>query len=118
MANWCSNIVIFKGEAILLNRVKFLFDQLAKKEKTENKGQLPDFIKADDGYFFEIWTLANILNYETRWSPNTDVLKQVADHFGIGFFYEYVEPMNGIHGKINYHNGVLTQTDRNLKHKT
>lgn len=115
MANWCSNIVTFHGDKIQVNRTMFLFKQLERKEEAENKGQLPDFISAEDGYFFEIWTLANILNYETRWSPNTDVLKQVADHFKVEFLYEYVEPMNGIHGKIAYRNGVLTKTDRKFK---
>ncbi len=115
MANWCSNIVIFHGEKIQVNRTMFLFKQLERKEKAEDKGQLPDFVNADDGYFFEIWTLANILNYETRWSPNTDVLKQVADQFGVEFSYEYVEPMNGINGKIAYRSGVLTQKDRKFK---
>lgn len=115
MANWCSNIVSFHGERIRVNRTMFLFRQLARKAKAGDKGQLPDFITAGDGYFFELWTLSNVLNYETRWSPNTDVLKQVADHFGVEFSYEYVEPMNSIHGKITYRNGVLTETERKFK---
>ena len=111
MANWCTNIVSFHGEKIQVNRTMFLFKELERKEKAEEKGQLPDFVKAEDGYFFELWTLGNILNYETRWSPNPDFLKQVADHFGVEFSCEFVEPMNGLHGKIHYKNGVLTQTD-------
>jgi hypothetical protein len=115
MPNWCSNIVEFSGETVPLNRVHWLFTQLEKKEKTENCGQLPDFIQSDTGYFFEIWTVANVLTYETRWSPNTDIVKQVADHFGLGFSHEYAEPMNGIHGRVMYKDGVLQTQFHQLK---
>jgi len=107
MANWCSNIVIFKGGN--LGEVLRLFELLIQQEKEEGAGQLPYFIDVKDGYMFELWRISNVVNYETRWSPNTDIVKQIADHFQVDFIHEYVEPMNNIHGKISYENGVLTQ---------
>jgi len=112
MPNWCSNIVVFRGSSVQLNRIKRLFDQLAEKEKAEKKGQLPDFIQADEGYFFEIFTIGNALNYETRWSPNTDIIKKVADHFGVDFVHGYDEPMNGERGKVYYIGCVLCQYEK------
>lgn len=93
----------------------FLFKQLAEKEHRENKGQLPDFITVDEGHFFEIWTLGNVLNYETRWSPNTNILKEIADHFHLTFYHEFAEPMNGVYGKVHYADGVLAYIGKTLK---
>jgi hypothetical protein len=107
MPNWCSNIVVFKGAPEKLREVKKLFANLILLEKAENSGQLPEFIKEEEGYFFELWMIANVINYETRWSPNTDIIKQVADHFEVDFIHQYAEPMNGIHGKVYYTDGVL-----------
>jgi hypothetical protein len=75
---------------------------MMKKEKSEDKGQLPDFITAERGYFFELWRMGNIVVYETRWCPNTETLKQIADHFGISFTHQFSEPMTGILGQVNY----------------
>ncbi|MEO7216339.1 hypothetical protein [Mucilaginibacter sp.] len=107
MANWCSNIVSFKGDKQSSLQITKLFNQLMAQEKAQERGQLPEFITDEDGYMFEIWRIANVVTYETRWSPNTAIVKAIADHFQVDFIYEYVEPMNSIHGKLSYSNGEL-----------
>lgn len=107
MPNWCSNIVVFKGTPEKLREVKKLFANLILLGKAEDSGQLPEFIIEEEGYFFELWMIANIITYETRWSPNTEIIKKVADRFGLDFIHEYAEPMNGVHGKVYYTDGEL-----------
>jgi hypothetical protein len=97
--------VIFKGKWEGLLRAEQLFDEMMKKEKSEDKGQLPDFIIAETGYFFELWRMGNMVMYETRWCPNTETLKQIADHFGISFTHQFSEPMTGILGQVYYSDG-------------
>jgi hypothetical protein len=107
MANWCSNWVMFFGEQSSLEQVGTLFGQLAEKEEIENCGQLPGFITEDDNWFFDIRWEQGALQYDTRWVPNTAAVKDVADHFGLGFFYQYMETGNLIFGEATYENGVL-----------
>jgi hypothetical protein len=54
MANWCWNRVEFTGSEFALKGVELLFHEMAEKEKRENKGQSPDFIKEEKDWFFQI----------------------------------------------------------------
>jgi hypothetical protein len=48
---------------------------------------LPDFVDdSNGGYFFEVYESdTGVFNYETKWSPNTEAVKQIAEHYNIDF---------------------------------
>lgn len=93
MPNWCSNCVQFEGSATTITKMEKYFSQMAKKEKKENKGQLPEYANEQNGWLFEIRWEDGVLNYETRWAPNADVIKLIADHFKVSFIHSFDEPM-------------------------
>ena len=102
MANWCSNMVGFTGEPGQLAKLNVFLLVMIERQKKNGNGQIPDFIKGDSGWLFDIQWDSEVLRYETRWSPNMEVLKQLADRFEVGFVYSYSEPMNKIAGTIIY----------------
>ncbi len=108
MPNWCSNNVKFEATAKQLKKLQRLFENLSKKERDEECGTAPDFIEADTGYFFCTRWEENVLYYETRWSPNTDVLVSIADCFKVDFIHEYEECGCLIFGIATYKDGLLT----------
>jgi hypothetical protein len=110
MANWCSNTVEFIGEHSQFEYLKILFEAMASKEKKEEKGQLPAFTHFDSGFLFDIRWEDGVLNYETKWAPNIEVLVAIADHFKVGFIYSYAEPGMSIFGETTYKDGILTDT--------
>lgn len=70
------------------------FRKMITKEQNENCGQLPEFISDESrGYFFDIvWEEGDcIFNYQTKWSPNTEVLKHIAERFNVDFILDYEE---------------------------
>lgn len=119
MANWCSNSVMFLGEQSQLIELEKLFNEMAEKERAENKGQVPPFIEEDGNWLFEISWDFDTLNYETKWSPNIELIKEVARHYDVGFVYGYCETGNGIFGEATLENGefqdiFLEQADFDL----
>ena len=109
MANWCSNTVEFIGEHSQFEYLEVLFTAIAAKEKKEGKGQLPLFVnERDSGYLFDTRWEGGILYYETKWSPNFEVMKRIAEHFSIGFIHRYAEPGNMVYGEATYKDGVFT----------
>ena len=91
MANWCSNSVAFEGNEIALEHVKLEFIKMQLRENEENCGQLPEFISDKNrGYFFDILLEDGdcIFNYQTRWSPNTEILLQIAEYFKVDFILQ------------------------------
>ena len=112
MANWCSNSVAFEGNEIALEHVKLEFIKMQLRENEENCGQLPEFISDKKrGYFFDILLEDGdcIFNYQTRWSPNTEILLQIAEHYIVDFIYNYEEIGNQIYGVSVYSNNELTE---------
>ena len=112
MANWCSNSVAFEGNEIALEQVKLEFVKMQIRENQENCGQLPEFISDKNrGYFFDILLEDGgcIFNYQTRWSPNTEVLTQIAERFNVDFILDYEEIGNQIYGVSVYSNNELTE---------
>ncbi|RWY47381.1 DUF1281 family ferredoxin-like fold protein [Mucilaginibacter gilvus] len=107
MANWCSNSVEFIGEHSQFEQLTSLFQAMAKKEKKEERGQLPTFVKEERGHLFCIRWEDGILNYETKWAPNTNIIVQIADKFGVGFKLNYTEPGMEIFGESTYTDGCL-----------
>jgi hypothetical protein len=111
MANWCYNRVEFTGSTFALTGVKLMFEELAEKERAEQQGQLPEFIEEKGGYFFDLLVEDEVIYYETRWSPNIDRLREIADYFDIGFIHNYEESGNCICGEATYKGKVLTEVD-------
>lgn len=107
MANMCRNMAVFTGEQSQLEKIAMLFTHMAIKEKQEEKGQLPSFVKPDKDWFFNIEWDGDTLFYDTRWSPNFNAMKQVADHHLVGFILDYTETGNLIYGQATYEQGEL-----------
>lgn len=111
MANWCSNTVAFKGNKKAIGKIQKLFKTMAEKEQTEEKGQLPDFIPLYNGYFFDIYQNegdTGIFQYQTKWSPNLEIVQKIAEYYKVNFVQDYEEMGNLIYGKAMYKNGKLT----------
>ena len=108
MANWCNNTLVFEGHPKAIEQINGLFKSMAEKQKTEDLGQLPDFVQDTDGvYFFDIYQ-DDYIQYQTKWSPNTEAVKQIAEHFKVGFTQDYEELGHSIYGKTIFEDGVLT----------
>ncbi|ALM50816.1 hypothetical protein AMR72_15180 [Flavobacterium psychrophilum] len=110
MANFCSNRVAFEGSKTAIQHIQALFEGMRQKEEQTGKGQLPDFIEREDGYFLDLYCEEGdigIIQYETRWAPNTEILKIIADHHNIGFVLDYEELGNLVFGRTTYSQGEL-----------
>lgn len=97
MANWCSNTLAFEGNETALEQIKSKFRRMINLERSEQCGKLPDFVNPKDGgYFFDIiWDEGDcIFNYQTKWSPNTDILIQIAKRHNVDFIHDYEEMGN------------------------
>ncbi|MFP9114718.1 hypothetical protein ACLI1A_12320 [Flavobacterium sp. RHBU_3] len=110
MANFCSNRVAFEGNTTAIQQLQALFEGMRKKEEETGKGQLPEFTGLDHGYFLDLYCEEGdigIFQYETRWTPNTEILKVIADHYAVGFTLEYEELGNLVYGRTTYLKGEL-----------
>ncbi|MES2446588.1 MAG: hypothetical protein V4546_05365 [Bacteroidota bacterium] len=110
MPNWCNNIVQFTGEPQKLEELNQLFEAMAVREKETHEAQLPSFVKAEQGYLFDTYLDSGTLYYDTRWSPNTDIIVQIADHYQVDFLHQYSELAMGVFGEATYEAGVLKET--------
>ena len=112
MANWCSNGVAFEGNDTALEQVRLEFLKMKLRENKESCGQLPEFISdKNKGYFFDV-SLENggcNFNYQTRWSPNTEILLLIAEYYKVDFIYYYEEIGNQIYGVTVYSNNELKE---------
>ena len=114
MANWCNNTVVFEGTDEAIEQITQLFKSMAEKEQKEDCGQLPDFVQDTHGDYFFCISQDNestgVFQYETKWSPNTEAVKQIAEHFKVAFTHEYEELGCLVYGKATFENGTLTET--------
>jgi hypothetical protein len=110
MANMCSNTVVFEADENQMQSLQNLFLKMAEQEIKESKGQIPPDIEDNGEYMFDIRWDEQVLYYETRWSPNIDTMRQVADKFHISFTYDYEERGNMVFGQAEYRSGNLTDT--------
>jgi hypothetical protein len=111
MANWCNNKVTFNGNQESLEKVSNLFQTMIENESKGNIGQMPEFIEREYGYFFEIYqdeTDECTFEYETRWSPNIEILWTIANHYNVQFVLDYEELGCMVFGKTIYENEILT----------
>lgn len=109
MANWCQNWVNFSGEESQINKMKSLFKAMEIKEKEMNEGQIPSFMKEPkQDWFFNIYAdETDTISYETKWSPNTYDLVEIANHFRLSFEHMYEESGNNIFGKAVFTSGNI-----------
>lgn len=121
MANWCSNTLVFEGNPEAIEQIQQLFMAMAEKEEAEEMGQLPYFTTIYNGYFFDIyWNTDNesIFQYQTKWSPNLEIVQQIAEYYEVSFILDYEEMGNLVYGRATYQNGTLTDiylTDEDLE---
>lgn len=112
MANWCRNTVVFEGKPEAIEQVQQLFKAMAEKQEKENCGQLPDFVEdGNGGYFFDIYQdddVTGIFQYETKWTPNTEAVIQIAEHFKVDFTLDYEELSCLLCGRKIFEDGILT----------
>ena len=111
MANWCSNTVAFEGVSETIEQIKWLFQAMATKEQQEQKGQLPDWVNQHNGgYFFDLYSdkdNTEVFQYQTKWSPNIEIVQEIAKHYKVDFVQDYEEMGNLIYGQTIYRNGIL-----------
>ena len=107
MADFCCNTVRFVGNITNMQELQELFAAMAEKETETQQGQLPPFVEATEGYMFQTALEDGVLFYQTKWSPNFEVIKQIADLYGLGFYMSYDELGNMIYGEALYENGKL-----------
>jgi hypothetical protein len=112
MANWCSNTVIFGGNPETIEQIKWLIQAMATKDQLEQKGQLPDFVNQHNGgYFFDLYfdnEETEVFQYQTKWSPNIEIIQEIAEHYKVNFMQEYEEMGNLIYGRVIFENSKLT----------
>ncbi|WP_395763082.1 hypothetical protein ACH34F_08015 [Elizabethkingia anophelis] len=112
MANWCSNTVVFEGKPETITAIQKLFQLMKKEEEETEEGQLPEFISKDnDGYFFNIyWNEGDEgqFQYETKWSPNIEIIQKIAEHYDVNFTHDYEEIGNLVYGRATFFDKVLT----------
>lgn len=112
MANWCSNTVVFEGKPETITAIQELFQLMKKEEEETEEGQLPEFISKDNGgYFFNIyWNEGGEgqFHYETKWSPNIEIIQKIAEHYDVNFTHDYEEIDNLVYGRATFFDKVLT----------
>lgn len=112
MANWCSNMVVFEGKPEAITAIQELFQLMKEREEKTELGQLPEFIKdKNSGYLFNIyWNEGDEgqFEYETKWSPNIEIVQKIAEYYGVGFVQVYEELGNLIYGRATYRDNVLS----------
>lgn len=112
MANWCSNTVVFEGTPEAIIAIQELFQSMKEKEEKTEQGQLPEFMEdTNGGYFFNIYWYENDegqFQYETKWSPNIEVLQGIASLYKVNFVQDYEEMGNLIYGRATYRDGILS----------
>ena len=112
MANWCSNTIVFEGNEEAIKQIEKLFQTMKSKEEQTKQGQLPDFVTDEKGgYFFNIYSNegdTGIFQYETKWSPNTEILQKIATYYQMNFIQDYEEISNLVYGRASFINNLLT----------
>ena len=112
MANWCNNTVVFEGKPEAIEQIQQLFQMMKSKEEKEKQGQLPDFVPdTNGGYFFNIyWNESDegVFQYETKWSPNLEIIQKIAKQYKVNFIQDYEELGNMVYGRATFSDKLLT----------
>ena len=112
MANWCSNTVVFEGTPEAITAIQELFQSMKEKEEKTEQGQFPEFMEdTNGGYFFNIyWNEGDEgqFQYETKWSPNIEIIQKIAEYYQVDFVQDYEEMGNLVYGRATYRDGILS----------
>lgn len=111
MANYCSNTVVFEGTPQAIEQIQQLFRAMADKENKEGCGQLPDFIDGkQEGYFFDLYfdEHTDVIDYQTRWSPNIEIVQAIAEHYDVEFQLDYEQMSDCVYGRALFADKLLT----------
>ncbi|OYD40849.1 DUF1281 family ferredoxin-like fold protein [Sphingobacterium cellulitidis] len=112
MANWCSNTIVFGGNEEAIKQIEQLFETMKRKEQQTNQGQLPDFVTdKNGGYFFNIYSNEDdigIFQYETKWSPNIEIVQKIAAYYQVNFVQDYEEISNLVYGRATFTDKLFT----------
>jgi len=112
MANYCSNTVLFLGEPSAVAELRQLFWEIERQQKLTRMYYLPDFVMDGTGYVQDISFNGQWINYESRWTPNLNLLVQLAERYQVEFISGFDEMTNGIYGEALYSNGRLQSVYR------
>ena len=107
MANYCSNSVLFLGDAATVAEIKDVFANIEREQQRTQHYHLPDFVTGDKGHMLDICFNEDWINYESRWQPNLDLLVQFAEHYKVDFINRFDEMTNGMYGEAVYQNNEL-----------
>lgn len=110
MPNWCDNTVWFEADQATMQTMKEMFLQMAEQERATNNGQLPPFVIVERDWFYAIRWEEEALYYETRHSPNIEVLQEIADHYNAHFTVKFDEMGDLQFGRATYADGILNST--------
>lgn len=112
MANWCFNTIVFEGNEETIKQIEQLFQAMKSKEEQTKQGQLPEFITDENGgYFFNIYSNegdTGIFQYETKWSPNIEIVQKTAAYYQVNFVQNYEEISNLVYGRVTFTDNVRT----------
>lgn len=112
MANWCSNTIVFEGNEEAIKQIEKLFQAMKSKEEQTKQGQLPEFITDENGgYFFNIYSNEDdtgVFQYETKWSPNIEVIQKIAAYYQVNFVQDYEEISNLVYGRVTFIDKLFT----------
>ena len=112
MANYCSNTVLFLGDQNAVAELRQLFWEIERQQKLTRMYYLPDFVMDVTGYVEDISFNGQWINYESRWTPNLNLLVQLAERYKVEFISGFDEMTNGIYGEALYSNGRLQSVYR------
>jgi hypothetical protein len=101
MPNWCSNSVVFSAAVANLEKIRNLFEEIQQKQKNSDHYHLPDFVESKQ-YIQDIVVLDNRISFESRWSPPTSLLMEIADFYHAGFVNRFHEMTNRLYGESRY----------------
>ena len=106
MGNWCFNKVKFNGGQTAVDAVTGLFKLLEARQKAQKQLNVPDFMPAENN-FRDIEVGNEHVYFRSKHRPDVDTLKNIADHFQLGFTDRYEEPDTYMFGAILYQDGEL-----------
>ena len=118
MANICSNTLSFSGKEKNLKAVREIFDEMLIDNKN-GEGAMPSFIGTPpDGYLFDVYlNETDFISYTTKWCPNEEIIKLIADECKVDFILDYEELGCGLFGRFHYNHKTKQLIDYCLTDK-
>jgi Ferredoxin-like domain in Api92-like protein len=102
MANRCFNELYFTGSNAAVKQANLFLAGLPADKWDVVK------IEGTEGYFQDLFIRESRFHFCTRWEPDLQTVKAVADRFQVGFVLQYDDPQMSLYGQASYHRGRLT----------